>query len=477
MLQSDQKLQELMILDQALKPDGFPIFVQHIFSQSVDLFKNQTFVCGEFPLDIAKWMNGNEKTLRVSAKDHFKSMSFYAHIMWKILRLKRVKKNREINYFSYGEGMASYHLAKIKTGIKMNPYFSSVIDLKPTADSILAYSWDGKKKVTAHPRGLLEFKRGIHCHDVYVDDPFQDPENKLIPVKINKINDAMKTQILDMFQNECHIAGTAQTSNDFFFDDNFVSRFSRRILPAVKDEKAQLTLWPEWMNWDELMAKKKERGEKVFNQEYLCSPVYSENAFIESKDRLYSVVSLTNPNYNIEQWKKEMERRAKAREETETDRIGGWDLGKKGHPAHFCVFERRKNKRVQIHDHWFDREDYTKQLQYIKEYMEAMNMYRVFYDSTRGELEMLEETGELPGEFEGVHFTFKGKHRMAGALDRAISAKEIELLNIPRTLNQMMIVNNELQAPDTPEGHADSFWSICLTFNDLESEGTDIHFV
>ena len=468
---------DLKILDQALNEDGFPVFVNHIFSLSKDVFKDQKFTGGVFIDDISNWLGKEKKTLRVSARDHFKSMSFYAHIMWKILRLYRTKKNREINYFSYGESMASYHLAKIKTAIKCNPYFDDVTDIKAQADSILSYTWNHKNKITVNPRGLLEFKRGIHCNDIYVDDPFQDPENKLIPTKILMINKTMKTQILDMFQDECHIAGTAQTNHDFFFDEDFVSRFSRRILPAIVDEKNKKVLWEEWMNWDELMAKKRERGEKVFNQEYLCSPVYSENMFVDTKERLFACVNPALKNYSLHDWEKEIDRRIQKGEETEWDKVAGWDLGKKNHPAHFSVFEKRDGKRTQIHDKWFDRQDYTKQLQYIEEFIEAMGIYRVYFDATRGELEMLDEKGELRGEFDGVHFTFKGKHKMAGAFDRALTNHQVELLNLPRTLNQIMLVNNELQAPETPEGHGDSFWSIALSFMDQEDEGTDINFV
>lgn len=471
---------DIQLIDKIIRDDGFPLFVEHIFSQSVDVMKDGKWTGGAFPMDIADWMQKNNKTLRVSAKDHFKSMSFYAHIMWKIYRLYYLERNREINYFSYGEGMASYHLAKIKIAIKSNPYFDGIIDLKAQADSILSYTWDGKKRITVHPRGLLEFKRGIHCNDVYVDDPFQDPENKLVPTKIKKINDTMKTQILDMFQNECHIAGTAQTNHDFFFDDEFVSRFSRRILPAVVDEKNQIALWPEWMNWEELMAKRKERGEKVFNQEYRCSPVYSENAFFE-KEKLMAVVSQLNKNFTFEEWEKEIEYRTKAKQTTDWDKVAGWDLGKKGHPAHFTVFEKRKVKdktvRVQIHDKWFDHVDYTEQLQYIDGAIDAFNIQLVFYDATRGELEMLDETGQLRGEYEGVHFTFQRKNAMATAFDKAVTNKDIELLNSSRSIGQMLIVSNDLQAPVTPEGHGDSFMSTCMTFCDLESEGADIHFV
>ncbi len=477
MLKAEELKAQLEIIDAALRDDGFPVFVEHIFSQSIDVLKDGIFVGGDFVIDISTWLGMNKKTLRVSAKDHFKSMSFYAHIMWKIFRLYRTKKNREINYFSYKENMAAYHLAKIKTAIACNPYFTDIIDLNAQAKSLLCYSWDGKKKVSASPRGLIGFKRGIHCNDVYVDDPFQDPDNKMVPTKIMLINRVMKTQILDMFQDECHIAGTAQTNHDFFFDDEFVSRFSRRILPAVVDEKNRVALWKEWMTFDELMAKKRERGEKVFNQEYLCSPVYAENSFVDSKDRLYSVVNANLKNYTISDWEKEIERRIEHDELIDTDKVGGWDLGKKGHPAHFTIFEKVGKKRIQRHEKWFDRQDYTAQLEYIQGYIEAMGIYRVFYDATRGELDMLEEKGELGGEFQGVHFTFKGKHKMAGAFDRAITNKEVELLNNPRMLNQILVVSNDLQAPETPEGHGDSFWSIGMTFMDQEDEGTDINFI
>src|SRR3990167_1618985 len=86
---AEAKMVDLKILDQALNEDGFPVFVNHIFSLSKDVFKDQKFTGGVFIDDISNWLGKEKKTLRVSARDHFKSMSFYAHIMWKILRLYR----------------------------------------------------------------------------------------------------------------------------------------------------------------------------------------------------------------------------------------------------------------------------------------------------------------------------------------------------------------------------------------------------
>ena len=453
----------------------FPYFIEQIFSESKDILKHGVWTHGAYVNDIATWMQNNPKTMRVSAKDHMKSMSFYAHIMQKIIKLYFSQRSREINYFSYKQTMAAYHIAKIKTAVECNPWFNGIIDQKIIAESAISYSWDGEHSLTVNAKGLLEFKRGIHCPDVYVDDALQDPENKMIPTKINRINDVIKNQILDMAQEELHVVGTAQTNSDFFFDQNLTSRFSVRILPAVISDKERKVLWPEWMNYDELMAKKKERGEKVFNQEYLCSPVYAENAYLD-KEKLLATVVATNKNYTFSEWEKEIERREKKEEITDWDKVAGWDLGKKGHPAHFSVFEKRKGKRIQIHERWFDHVDYNAQIEHIDRAIEVFGIQQVFYDATRGELDMMEETGSLRGEYEGVHFTFKSKHSMANAFNSAIEKKEIELLNTTRSINQYLIVNNDLQAPATPEGHADCFWSTALSFRDLEAEGADIHF-
>lgn len=456
--------------------DSFPYFVNNIFALSTDILKNKTWVGGEFVDDIAGWLQANEKTIRVSAKDHFKSMSFYAHIMWKILRLSMTEESRELQYFSYKGSMAAYHLAKIKHAIFCNPYFEGVQDHKSRAEGVISYSWNGQQFITVEPWGLLEFKRGIHCNDIYVDDPFQDPDNKLVPVKIKKINDIMKNQILDMAQNEIHIAGTAQTNHDFFFDKEFGRRFAVRILPAIKDEKNMIALWPEWCSYQELQAKRRERGEKIFNQEYLVKPVYSENAFLD-KAKLEAVINPELPNYTPIAWEKVKAERKKNKERDDYDKVAGWDLGKKAHPSHFVLFEKRDKKRVQLISKWFDGVDYQDQLAWIKQVLETFGVYRCYFDGTRGELEMMMESGELPAEMESVHFTVKSKHSMATAIDKSVGNKEIELINDDRQTTQMLMVTNDLQAPETPDGHGDSFWSIGLSHMDAENDAVNISFL
>lgn len=472
---TEDEARALDVLDRCCRDDGFPHFVREVFSLSVDIFKDHRWVGGDFVEDVSAWLGSNPKTIRVSARDHMKSMLFYAHIMWKVFRSYFLRRPREIAYFSYKESMAGYHLAKVKKAIRCNPYFRDVVDHKPLADSVLCYSWDGRAKVTVTPYGLLEFKRGLHAQDVYVDDPFQDPGNKLVPSKILQVNDVMRTQVLDMFQNECHVAGTAQTNHDFFFDDAFAKRFSRRVMRAMVDEANRVALWPEWMTFEELEAKRAERGEKAFNQEYLCSPAYAENSYVD-KAKLAAAVDPRLPNHTPESWAALMVVREAAEEETDTDKVGGWDLGKKGHPAHFSCFERREGKRIQICDRWFDGEDYTAQLAWITRFCDAVGVYRCYYDNTRGELEVLAESGALPSFFEPVHFTHQGKHKMAAQFEREISAGTCKLVNVQRSQSQYLLVNNELQCPETPEGHGDCFWSAAMTCLDAEEGGADVNF-
>lgn len=469
-----------------LAVEDYQIFVKEIFSLSVDILKDGKWVGGDFVDEITEWYGSHKRTVRVSARDHMKSMSFYSHIMWKIFRMQFEEAGREAQYFSYIESMARYHLAKVKRAISCNPWFSDIIDLTHDAQGVLRYTWvtdreveEGKKQYiySNTPRGLLQFKRGVHSQDVYVDDPFQDPDNVLLPLKILKINNVMKMQILDMAQDELHIAGTAQTNFDFYFDKAFTSRFAVRIDPAEKDTKQKIALWKEWMDWDELQAKKIERGERVYNQEYLCRPVYMENAFIKM-DRLLTVVNPKLPNHNFVSWGKVKD------QHKNRNRYGGWDLGKKGHPAHFTIYEEtmvegaKKGEKVphltQLLEKWWDQEDYLDQLKFIKEAISVFGIDMVYYDATRGELDVLAEDGSLPEELIGVIFTLKAKTAMATAFDQKVTEKHIELINNDRQLNQMCLVNGDLQAPATKEGHADSFWSTCLVMNYIIDGNVDV---
>ncbi len=470
-MENSEKQLELPIYLAKLRND-LPYFVREVFSKSEGVLKDGKWTGGDFIDDLADWLQNEHLTIRVSARDHFKSMSFYAYIMWLIF--KNANSDLEIQYFSYNAKMAGYHTQKIKRAIASNPYFEQIKDLKKTADSIISYTWNGKNKVTVNPRGLLEFKRGIHSPIVFVDDPMQDPENKLSPVRIMQINDIMKTQIMDMWQKELHIAGTPQTTSDFFFDPTFTKRFSVRIMPAIVNEEEKQALWPEWMSYDELQLKKYERGNKIFNQEYMCSPVYSEEAFI-SADYYDPCVDKDAKNYLPAEWEAVLESRKKIDNFEDRDIAGGFDIGKKAHPSHLVLFEHDHLNRKwnQIHSKWMDSWNYIDQLEYLQMICDSFNPYVLYYDNTRGEFEAFDEGGDLPAAMEPVTFTIKTKHAMAVNFDKGLGNKDISLLPDTRQRNQILVVNNDLLAPETPEGHGDSFWSVCLSLKDYGGGGVE----
>src|SRR3954471_7052952 len=262
----------------------FAFFVRTVFAASFD-----AFIGGPYIEEVCHFLDGSLRTARVGARDHFKSTSLYARFMYQLYRHR--DDNYGAHYFSYQEQMSGYHIEKIKKLIAPNPYFAGCKDLKPNADTVGAWTWDGQHQVTLDPKSLLAFKRGIHPDWIAVDDPFQDPENKLEPTTILKINDVFKKQILDMPKvgGELHVVGTPQTPQDFFFDGTVMRRFSVVVQPAIISEAERIARWPEHMDFDELMERREERGAKVFNQEYQCSPVYTEDAWLEEADVLAAV--------------------------------------------------------------------------------------------------------------------------------------------------------------------------------------------
>lgn len=438
--------QQILILKRAI-PD-FKIFVKEVFSLSV-----KNFIDGEHINDTCDFLQNNNFTMRVSARDHFKSMSIYAHFMWQLIRRS---EPLEAHYFSYQIGMASYHIGKIKQLIAKNPFYAHLIDDKPTAEGIIKYHWDGEPDIfyTLEPQGMMGFKRGIHCPIIYVDDAFQDPASKLVLTVIQKINRIFKTEILDMPREQLHVVGTAQTNDDFYFDKSLRDKFAVKILPAIISEKEKRVLWPEWKSWENLQEIRKSKGDKIFNQEYLCSPTYAEEGFFH-KDQVIAVV---NPQLeNLSAYKKH---------EIKDEVVGGFDIGKKAHPSHLSVFRVIKNlgkeKWIQIHQIFLDGWDYTRQLEYLKLAIDNFKIDSLNYDATRGEFESFGEEGRLPAQMKPVNFNVKEKSSMATEFSKKVELKEIELIDDRRQIEQILCVTNDLQAVETPDGHGDAFWSNCL---------------
>lgn len=463
--------EEIKVLTRA--STDFVYFVNEIFSMS-----SRHFIKGEHVDNSARFLAQNKRTIRVSARNHFKSYAFYAHIMHKIL-FELPQKNIEAHYFSFSQDLAGYHISKIKLAVRSNPYFRHLRDKKTTAESVIKYSWDDKFFYSLEPHGLIQFKRGIHCDYIYIDDPFQDPENQLNPTIIKKINEIFKSNILDMPNEpdgELHCAGTPQTNEDFFFDPVITKRFAVKVLPAITENGK--ALWPEWMDLPELEQKRLERTDRIFRREYLCTPVYSTESFFTREYLEKKVINVDLVSY-----------RASLRYPKQGEIVAGFDIGKKSHPSHLSVFEHRPNQKiVMIHQKWMDGWSYSNgkafyefaptQLEYLKQVISNFGIDRLYYDNTRGEFESFDEQGLLPKQLVPVVFSQKIKQSMSAAFDKMVERSQIELISDDRLITQICAVTNGLEAIQSTQGHGDAFWSICLallgipTLSEYVEEGT-----
>jgi len=115
-----------------------------------------------------------------------------------------------------------------------------------------------------------------------------------------------------------------------------------------------------------------------------------------------------------------------------------------------------------IYQRFLDGWNYNEQLAHVNEIVERLKVDEGAYDATRGELESFEERGEISSVLDPIVFKTTNKHDMATNFEKMVENKEVELLNDRRMLDQILVVDNDLKALETPEGHGDSFWSVAL---------------
>lgn len=159
--------------------------------------------------------------------------------------------------------------------------------------------------------------------------------------------------------------------------------------------------------------------------------------------------------------------------------ISGFDIGKRGNPSHHSIFaidkienplaeteeDKFKEILIMIHSKFLDSWDYLRQIEYLKACAEHFGIQRCYYDNTRAEFD---ERNLSPRVFIPVILSnvdgakSKGKPKLAAQFAKLVEEKRIQLIDDDRTISQITCVNNDLQAPSTPLGHADSFISIIL---------------
>jgi len=351
---------------------------------------------------------------------------------------------REWAYFSYTQDLAADHTRWIKRYLSVNPYFE-LHDISPAETMVDCVNQRGQRLVV-RPQGIFSFKRGKHPHGIILDDPLRDPQTVLDTTQIEKVTTVFREEIIPMPQEggQLHLLGTSQDPTDLFWQAKEMGIFDWAIYPAI--EKGQ-ALWPEGFPLDKLEWYRKGQGAKAFEKEFLLIPVRRTEGYCK-REQIEAIINhgLKNRIYV----------------KTSNEVYAGLDIGKKRHPSHLAVFMDYQGKLKQIHSHWFDGIDYTEQIEYCRKVIHDLQIDELCYDATRGEFDAMEEQGILPDEMTGVIFTHKKNWQMAEGFDREVTNGRIELMADDRQTRSILSVDNNLKAPETPEGHGDAFWSVCL---------------
>jgi len=436
---------------------SFPYFIEHIFPQS---FNKKGFVKAPHTFRWARRIEENKRTSTLSARKHLKSTTMYAFIMWMIYKLNKGEKSDWL-YMSYNQKMSIYHTTNIKMLIQSNPCFIKIKDLTQ-GNALIDYTWGDNSRFRCTPSGILTFNRGWHGDGVICDDILADPTNELNFTVIEKINRTFKEQVMSLPKEggEIHLVGTAQHQLDLFFQLKDNKSWDWREYKAILNEKEKLTLWPELFSYERLnQIRNEEIGEKAFSKEYMCSPVWTEEAYFSRKELMRAV----DPKLE--------ERKISAKsKEPHMMIVGGLDIGKKTHPSHFVVFELLKGHYTQIYELFMDGWDYSKQVEFINGLIKFFWIDKINYDDTRSELESFREKRLIDSSvWKPIVFKVKSKFDMASNFSRLVNYKEdgeyrpkVHLLNRQRMIDSILSVNNELDAVESNIGHGDAFWSIAL---------------
>lgn len=425
----------------------FSKFIEFIFPLSYKEFKEANH--------LREWANRiqyNDKTATLSARKHLKSNLMYAFVMW---RLFKMTDSEEALYMSYTEPLSAYHTKNIKKLIDYNPFFQGIQDLT-NAEGIIKYSWNGKDIFLVKPASISRFNRGWHGDGVICDDILADPTNELNMSVITTITNTFFEEVLSLpvEGGYLHLVGTAQHSEDLFFQIKEKSKsFNWAMYPAILNENEKITLWPEMFNYDRLIQiQKEEIGIKAFAKEYMCSPVWTEDAYFKKED----ILNLIDNGLKNINWV----------ENKNATVIAGLDIGKVRHPSHLTIFLHAGGLIVQIYQIFMDNWDYTKQVEHINALIDRLKIKRIYYDDTRSELESFAEQGIIKrGLWTPVKFTHTEKFKLAANFSKTVSKGALRLQNNQRMIRSILSVNNNLDALETVDGHGDAFWSIAMALN------------
>ena len=434
---------------QSLQVGSFWEFLRDTWSQGFDhpeYFK--AWHIGVVAEDIEQCLADGKNYVAVLPRFHFKSTILgHAFSIWQLLKAPR---DCSILYLSYSDGMAKYHINEINKTIHRNPLLKDMfISKNPKADFSFRYHLNNKPVEIMHG-GLFSFKRGMHVNGALIaDDVLRDPENPLNPAQLTKVEDHFLTESLfiPLKGVPVIVLGTPMMPGDLLTKLQHDDRFVSRVLPALDPAPNRRVLMPEL--YDEAwLLQQQEARPKSFASEFMLIPHFSTESYFENED-IERCEDATLRSFPV----------TKAYEpEVPEDIFAGFDVGKKRHPSHLVIFRQVGSKLEQIHQSWLDGWSFSDQIEYLNEVAKNFNITKGYIDNTRGELE---DRG-LDRAWYPMHFTSKSKNTMAQIFEQYVHSGNLRLLKDERQRQQILSVNNELKAPETPLGHGDAFFSIAL---------------
>lgn len=296
--------------------------------------------------------------------------------------------------------------------------------------------------------------KGIIYHNcVIVDDVLGTVDNPMVLTDLVKAERMFNQEIMNIPNPGCPLIvfGTAIDYSDLLFKLKDNPEFMHLWMPAIDPDEEHKVLWESRFNKEWLDTRKKSAGWKSFSSEFLLMPVLSADAFFTKAD-LDKVIDSSLKNISIYQTFNKEDRHV----------VAGLDIGKRRNPSHLSVFVDDKNENlIMIHQSFWDGLEYLEQIERIKTVVENFGVDKLYIDATRSEME---ERG-LPRQCIMIKFTGKGERNQASyANDFAarVENKKLRLLDDDRFISQILCLTNDLRAPVTSFGHADSFWSVAL---------------
>ncbi len=368
-------------------------------------------------------------------------------------------------YFSYNETLAAEKTADLKRFIKANPYTRFWRDRKPSAESIINYlvDWgDGPvAEVYLRPSGIKSATRGRHPKFVIADDILRDFANPLSSTELSLISRIFRNAIMSMPSNPSDpliLIGTPQSYDDIMYQLANDEEWMWLMYPAVKNWDTQETQWPEKYDYDRLMRIRKSHGESSFSVEQQLTPVTITDQFLTRED-LIPIVDGT-----LKMWDLTNEFPNQVGLAT----YAGLDIGKTVHPSHVIVFLELPDKTlVPLYHAFLDHMEYPRQVRLLNTIANRFKC-RGYYDRTNN---VLEDRG-LSRRWVGKQFNKRLKANMATLLEKRVFAEDddpgLVLPDDERFLNQIVAVRKDLTAPETADGHGDSFWSTALAVKAAE---------